>query len=69
MNIVVVDNIKDVAMQLHKQLDQQIMEPKTTEEEFMRLMEAQQSLGGAIRFMMQAIGVEVERVMSRRVEQ
>lgn len=69
MNIVVVDNIKDIAMQLHKQLDQQIMEPETTEVEFKRLTEAQQSLGGAIRFMMQAIGIEVERVMSRRVEQ
>ena len=69
MNIVVVDNIKGVAMQLHKQVEQQILEPETTKEQRERLVEAQQSLGGAIRFLLQAIGIEVERVMSRRVAQ
>ena len=69
MNIVVVDNIKGVAMQLHKQVEQQILEPDTTKEQRERLVEAQQSLGGAIRFLLQAIGIEVERVMSRRVAQ
>ena len=69
MNIVVVDNIKDVAMQLHKQVEQQILEPDTTKVERERLVEAQQSLGGAIRFLLQAIGIEVENVMSRRVAQ
>lgn len=66
MNIVVVDNIKDVAMQLHKQVEQQILEPETTKEERARLVNAQQSIGGAIRFLLQAIGIEVEDVMSRR---
>ena len=66
MNIVVVDNIKDVAMQLHRQVEQQILEPDTTKEERERLVEAQQFLGGAIRFLLQAIGIEVENVMSRR---
>lgn len=68
MNIVVVDNIKDVAMQLHKQVEQQILETETTKEERGLLVEAQQSLGGVVRFLMQAIGVEVEHVMSRREE-
>lgn len=66
MNIVVCDNIKDMAMQLHRQIEQQIMEPETTKEEREKLIEAQQSMGGAIRFLLQAIGVDVERVMSRR---
>lgn len=66
MNIVVVDNIKGVAMQLHKQVEQQILEPDTTKEQRERLVEAQQSLGGAIRFLLQAIGIEVNNVMSRR---
>lgn len=66
MNIVVCDNIKDVAMQLHKQVEQQLLESDTTKEERERLIEAQQSLGGAVRFLLQAIGIEVERVMSRR---
>ena len=66
MNIVVVDNIKDVAMQLHKQVEQQILEPETTKEERERLTEAQQSLGGAVRFLLQAIGIEVNNVMYRR---
>lgn len=66
MNIVVVDNIKGVAMQLHKQVEQQILEPDTTKVERERLVEAQQSLGGAIRFLLQAIGIEVNNVMSRR---
>lgn len=66
MNIVVVDNIKDVAMQLHRQVEQQILEQETTKEERGLLVEAQQSLGGAVRFLLQAMGVEVERVMSGR---
>ena len=66
MNIVVVDNIKGVAMQLHKQVEQQILEPDTTKVERERLVEAQQSLGGAIRYLLQAIGIEVNNVMSRR---
>lgn len=66
MNIVVCDNIKDMAMQLHKQLDQQMLDPDTTKEEMGKLLEAQQSLGGAVRFLMQAIGINVERIMSRR---
>lgn len=66
MNIVVCDNIKDVAMQLHKQIEQQILGPDTTREEREILIEAQQSMGGAVRFLMQAIGINVERVMSRR---
>lgn len=69
MNIVVVDNIRDVAMQLHKQVEQQILEPDTTKVERERLVEAQQSLGGAIRFLLQAIAIEVENVMSRRIVQ
>ena len=68
MNIVVVDNIKDMAMQLHKQVEQQMLEPDTTKEERESLVKSQQYLGGAIRFMLQAIGIEVERVMSRRQE-
>lgn len=68
MNIVVVDNIKDMAMQLHKQVEQQMLEPDTTKEERESLIKAQQYLGGSIRFMLQAIGIEVERVMSRRQE-
>lgn len=66
MNIVVVDNIKDVAMQLHKQVEQQILDPETTEEERARLVDAKQSLGGTIRFLLQAIGIKVGDVMSRR---
>lgn len=66
MNIVVVDNIKDVARQLHEQVEQQILEPETTKEERERLIKAQQSLGSAVRFLLQAIGIEVEQVMSRR---
>lgn len=66
MNIVVVDNIKDVALQLHKQVEQQMLEPNTTKEERERLVNAQQSIGGAIRFLLQAIAIEVKNVMSRR---
>lgn len=66
MNIVVCDNIKDMAMGLHKQVEQQLLEFDTTKEERERLIEAQQSLGGAVRFLLQAIGIEVGRVMSRR---
>lgn len=66
MNIVVVDNIKDVAMKLHKQVEQQILEPETTKEERVRLVEAQQSLSVAIRFLLQAIAAKVNRKMSRR---
>lgn len=68
MNIVVCDNIKNIAMQLHKQLDQQIIDPGTNKEEMRRLLEAQQSLGGAVRFLMMAIGANVERSMSGRKE-
>ena len=68
MNIVVVDNMRDMAMQLHKQVEQQMLEPDTTKEERESLIKSQQYLGGAIRFMLQAIGIEVERVMSRRQE-
>lgn len=66
MNVVVCDNIKDVAMQLHKQIEQQILDPGTNKGEREKLIDAQQSIGGAIRFLLQAMGIEVERVMSRR---
>ena len=67
MNIIVCDNIKDVAMKLQKQVEQQILEPDTTKEERNRLIKAQQSFGDAIRFLLQAIRIEVECVMSRRL--
>lgn len=68
MNIVVCDNIKDMAMQLHRQLDQQILEPDTTNEEMGRLLDAQQALSGAARFLMLAKGFKVEQLRSRKQE-
>lgn len=66
MNIVVCENIKDLAMQQYKQIERQILDTNTTKEEHEVLVKAQQSVGGTVSSLLQAIGIEVERVMSQR---
>lgn len=62
------DNIREETLKLFKQMDRQLKDPGTTKEELEKLIEAQQSLGGAIRFLMQAIGMNVERRENRMKE-
>ena len=66
MNALICDNMREDAMKLFNQLDKQILDTDTTKEELEKLIEAQQSLGGAVRFLTQAIGMNVERWMNRR---
>lgn len=63
MNIIVCDNIKDIAVQLHKQVEQQILDPKTTKKEKECLEEAKKSIKGAVGFLMETMKIEVERMV------
>lgn len=66
MNIVVCGNIKDEAVQLHKQIERQILDPETTKQERNKLEDAKLSMAGAARLLLQAIAVKVEREMSEK---
>lgn len=66
MNALICDNIRKEALKLINQLERQIIDPDTSKEELEKLIEAQQSLGGTVRFLMQAIGMNVERWNNRR---
>ena len=65
MIVVVCDNIREIAIQLHKQIELQMMDPATTKEEREKLEDAKQSMAATIRHLLQAIEINVERVMSK----
>lgn len=65
MNILVCDNIRDMAMQLHKQIERQLLDPATTKEEREKLVDAKQSMTAAIRYLLQVIEISVKRGMSK----
>ena len=64
MDLMVMDGIKNSTMQLSKKLEKQMLEPKTSREELRVLIMVQLSLYGAVRYMMQAMGVKVNNETS-----
>lgn len=66
MNALMCDNIREVALLQYKQIEQQIMQPDTTKEECEILIKAQKSVSDTIRYLLQAIGLNVVQGMSRR---